>query len=92
MRFNYLILCGTLTQPAASKGYQMSNRILPLPEVEIQSGLKKRTIYDKMADGSFPKPVQLTKRRVGWLQHEIDSWIADRVAERDNVAAVRAFS
>ncbi len=35
------------------------------------------------AAGSFPKRVRLGQGRVGWLEHEIEDWIASRVAERD---------
>ncbi len=33
--------------------------------------------------GKFPKRVRLGPNRVGWLEHEIDEWIVDRIAERD---------
>lgn len=36
------------------------------------------------AAGSFPKRIRLGQGRVGWLEEEIDNWIAARLAERDN--------
>jgi prophage regulatory protein len=33
--------------------------------------------------GAFPQRVKLGKCRVGWLESEIDDWIAERVAERE---------
>jgi prophage regulatory protein len=35
------------------------------------------------AAGSFPKRIRLGQGRVGWLEAEIEDWIAARVAERD---------
>ncbi|MEJ6011417.1 helix-turn-helix transcriptional regulator [Novosphingobium aquae] len=36
------------------------------------------------ADGRFPKRVVLGPSRVGWLESEIDDWIASMVAKRDS--------
>lgn len=33
--------------------------------------------------GKFPKPVKLGLGTNGWVEAEIDQWIADRIAERD---------
>ena len=35
------------------------------------------------AAGKFPKRIRLGQGRVGWLEQEIEDWIASRVAERD---------
>jgi prophage regulatory protein len=36
-----------------------------------------------MERGTFPKPVSIGAQAVGWLAHEVDAWIADRIAARD---------
>jgi prophage regulatory protein len=33
--------------------------------------------------GRFPKRIQLTQNRVGWLESEVDEWLEQRVAERN---------
>ena len=58
-------------------------RIVRLPEVETKTGYKHSTIYRRISEGTFPAPIRLGPKAVGWLQEELDSWIADRVAERD---------
>ena len=58
-----------------------SLRVLRLPEVQFQTGLKKSTVYQLMSLGEFPRSIQLNKRTVGWLAHEIDEWIESRVEE-----------
>jgi prophage regulatory protein len=43
-------------------------RILRLPEVKSRVGLCRASIYNHMAQGSFPKPISLGLRAVGWLE------------------------
>jgi prophage regulatory protein len=33
--------------------------------------------------GLFPRRVRLSATRVAWVEHEIDRWIAARIAERN---------
>jgi prophage regulatory protein len=61
-------------------------RILRLPEVEAATGKKRSAIYDGMADGTFPRPVPLGERAVGWIESEILAWQEARIAERDKRA------
>jgi len=61
-------------------------RILRLPEVEAATGKKRSAIYDGIADGTFPKPVPLGERAVGWIESEILAWQEARIAERDKRA------
>ncbi len=53
-------------------------RILRFPEVVARVGLRKSAIYAEMARGSFPRPVRLTRRTVGWHEATIARWIAER--------------
>ena len=56
-------------------------QIIRRSEVLRRCGFKKSTLYLAMAEGRFPRAVHLGPRAVGWLAHEIDEWIASRVAE-----------
>lgn len=40
-------------------------------------------MYKLMAEGKFPKSVSLGFRSVAWLESEVQDWILERVAERD---------
>lgn len=54
--------------------------ILRRGQVEARTGLSVSTIYRRIADGSFPAPIDLGGgRSVGWLEHEIEAFIASRV-------------
>lgn len=57
----------------------MSSRILRRPEVENRIGLSRSTIYDMMAAGTFPRPIKLGAKAVGWPEETIERWIKDRV-------------
>jgi prophage regulatory protein len=57
-------------------------RILRLPEVMARVGLKRASIYQHIAAGTFPKQIALGVRAVGWLESEIDAWLTVRVQER----------
>ena len=65
----------------------MPSAILKLPQVTQRTSLSRSHLYSLIADGIFPKQVRLGSRAVGWLESEVDSFIAARVAERDAAAA-----
>jgi len=46
--------------------------ILRRPEVEARTGLGCSTIYDGIKAGTFPAPIQLGPKSVGWLESEIN--------------------
>ncbi len=54
-------------------------RLIRLPEVQHRVGLGRSTIYRWMAEGKFPKPVQLGGYSVAWAEDEIEGWIANRL-------------
>jgi prophage regulatory protein len=64
----------------------MNHSIMRRDAVEKLTGLKRSTIYEKMAKGTFPKCVPLTDKAVGWLQGEVETWLKQRVAVRDGEA------
>lgn len=57
-------------------------RLLRLAQVIDMTGLGKTKIYELQAEGSFPMRVQITAHTVGWVEHEVQAWLANRVAAR----------
>ena len=53
--------------------------ILRRKQVEVRTGLSRSTIYAMIRDGSFPAPVALGAKAVGWLQSEVEGWISERI-------------
>lgn len=54
-------------------------RLIRLPEVRHRVGLGRSTIYRWMAEGRFPKPVQLGGYAVAWAEDEIEEWVAEHL-------------
>ena len=55
-------------------------------KVEKLTGLSRSTIYARIKDGTFPRPVPLGERAVAWLETEISEWQQQCVAARDGDA------
>jgi prophage regulatory protein len=54
--------------------------ILRLKQVQARTGLARSTIYERIKEGGFPAQVSLGARAVGWLEADIQAWIAAQVA------------
>ena len=57
----------------------LTPRILRLPLVRERTGLSRSSIYLRISEGRFPKPVSLGERAVGWLESEITEWLKGRI-------------
>ena len=58
----------------------MAHTILRIPAVKTQSGLSRSTIYLRIAQGLWTKPVSLGARAVGWPSDEVAAINAARIA------------
>jgi len=65
----------------------MTHTILRLPAVKTITGLSRSTIYLRVAEGTFPRPVSLGGRAVGWLEAEIQEWLQRRIEASRKPAA-----
>jgi len=63
-------------------------RILRRKQVEARIGLSRSTIYAKLRrnpkrpreyDSTFPKPVSIGAKAVGWIESEIDAWLTAQI-------------
>jgi prophage regulatory protein len=61
--------------------------VLRLAEVIRATGLRRSSIYERVAAGTFPRPIRLSERAVGWLAPEVSAWVHERIAARDGAAA-----
>ena len=84
-----LATCGTsaanLLQPDPS---QKTTTLLRIGKVSDSSGISRAYIYQLCKEGRFPKPVSLVPggTSVAWVASEIETWINERIAERDQEA------
>ena len=58
--------------------------ILRRKQVEQRTGLSRSTIYLRIQEGTFPRPINLGARAVGWLENEVDMFLASCVDSRDS--------
>lgn len=70
----------------------MNKRILRRKQVENRTGLSRSTIYLRIQEGTFPRPISLGTRAVGWLEHEIDEWLGACIENRDCSQTVHPYS
>ena len=57
----------------------MSHKILRLPTVKEKTGLSRSTIYLRISKHEFPAPVSLGGRAVGWVETDINDWLAEKI-------------
>jgi prophage regulatory protein len=62
----------------------MTHTILRLPAIKTSTGLSRSTIYLRIAQGVFPKPVSLGGRAVGWPASEVEALNAARISGQSN--------
>ncbi len=57
----------------------MTQKILRFTTVKNITGYSRSAIYKKISQGSFPSPISLGERAVGWVESEINDWIDERI-------------
>jgi prophage regulatory protein len=58
--------------------------IVRIKYVMEESGHPRSTLYLRISQGLFTKPISLGSRAVGWPEHEIDTINAARIAGMSN--------
>ena len=56
-----------------------SIHIIRLPQVCVVTGLRRSMIYQLEAQQGFPKRIKIGIRAVGWIESEVQAWVAQRV-------------
>jgi len=59
----------------------MSHVILRLSAVKSRTGLSRSTIYLRVSQGTFPCQISLGGRAVGWIENEIEAWLANQIEQ-----------
>ncbi|TFH07704.1 MAG: AlpA family phage regulatory protein, partial [Nitrosomonadales bacterium] len=44
-------------------------------------GLRRTSVYEKIKEGSFPKPIRISSRAIAWDSEAIDKWIEKQIGE-----------
>lgn len=62
----------------------MIKTILRLPAVKAETGISRSTLYLRVSQGLWPKPVRLGLRAVGWPSDEVAAINAARIAGKSD--------
>jgi prophage regulatory protein len=62
----------------------MTHTILRLRAILSSTGLSRSTIYLRISQGAFPKPVSLGGRAVGWPAIDVETINAARIAGKSD--------
>lgn len=64
---------------------QFGNKLVSKKELRTVCGIPytPQHIARLEAAGKFPKRVRLGANRVAWLLSEVDSWVSERISNRD---------
>ena len=70
--------------PVAANDNRKPAKLLRYCDLQETRGITytRRHLYTLESERKFPKRVPLGENRVGWLESEIDAWIAERAALR----------
>ncbi|MEM5295634.1 AlpA family transcriptional regulator [Burkholderia sp. JPY481] len=65
-----------------SDSIRVAGAILRRKQVEQVVGLSRSTIYQRIKDGTFPRPLSLGGRMVGWRASDIELFLVDPAGYR----------
>ena len=85
-----LVLANAVDSPWIQKeglpeATNLALRVLRLPQVCAVTGLKRSMIYQLESQQRFPHRIRIGIRAVGWIEHEVCTWVATRIAESRTV-------
>ena len=72
--------------------------IIRRKQVEARTGLSRSTIYARLRwsakrpgdyDPTFPKPISVGAKAVGWIEAEIDAWLTAQVEKSRKIGGVK---
>jgi predicted DNA-binding transcriptional regulator AlpA len=66
---------GTRSEPDSKSG---KSRILRINELQALVGLSRSTIWRMERKRTFPRRVRISTNAVGWLEFEVQAWLASR--------------
>ena len=65
-------------------GSEPLDRLLTIKQIAAQTGISRSTIYRRMQEGGFPKPLRIGPRATRWPESEIKVWL-DGLRSSDGV-------
>lgn len=72
---------GSSQGAAGSLAFLAVPKLLRLNQVLDRVGLSRSTLYALIKAGEFPRQRQLSARSVGWVEAEVNAWIASKIGQ-----------
>ncbi|MEN9307093.1 MAG: hypothetical protein RL173_1025 [Fibrobacterota bacterium] len=66
--------------------------LLRLPAVKHTTGLGRTTIYEMAKHGTFPKPIKLSARAVGWSSRAIQDWLNQKIGHQQCIITLNSIT
>ena len=57
-------------------------KVLSMAATREFTSLGRTSIYEGIRKNTFPKPIKLGPKRIGFLSSELSAWVAARASER----------
>ncbi|WP_417870467.1 helix-turn-helix transcriptional regulator [Vibrio furnissii] len=73
-----------INQTAQTNHHQTVQRLLTYSDVCEITNRSRKTIWAKVQNNSFPRPVKQGNRTVGWRQSDIELWINSNIGGSAN--------
>ncbi|ACC71114.1 AlpA family phage regulatory protein [Paraburkholderia phymatum] len=61
--------------------------LIPRRRMSELCGLQRSATYQRVSDGTFPKPVTIGSAAVRWVESEVISWVQRQIDESRNPGA-----
>ncbi len=58
----------------------MTTQILRLSQVQARTGLSRSGVYARLTTGTFPKPIKIGLRAIGFIEAEIEEYLTAQIA------------
>jgi len=68
----------------------MTHAVLRMKEVIAKTGMQRTNLYRQVKAKTFPQPISLGAKAVGWVESEVDAWIETRMKARNQGAGADA--
>ena len=78
-------IAGNSGERGGSNKYQtvFVGNLIDLQEIKRKTTLGKTTVYQQIKERGFPAPIHIGRRRVAWVEAEVDAWLRSRIEARD---------
>jgi prophage regulatory protein len=65
------------------------DRFLARPEVLELTGLSNTTLWREINAGRFPRPIPISRSRVGFLESDVRQWMHAKIADAESLYELR---